>query len=224
MDVFPGAYAQYAPSWGSTCFELPEHVSFGAAAMLDILAVAVHVCETGGIQSGRDVLVIGCGPAGNAIAQVAAIRGARRVFVMETSQLARDIAITQGIGTLVTADEVNELGADFGTIFDSVGSQATLESALRWLGPAGTLVNMAVHDADLRLNPMQLSGERRIVTSCNFEVGDFPTSLKWLSQNRLRVDEWLQPIRLEEGPGWFQRVLNQPEDKPAFKLLFQPNA
>ena len=78
---------------------------------------------------------------------------------------------------------------------------------------------MAVHDHDIPLNFMRLSGERRIVTSCNFQDPDFDVALKMLESGAFSVKEWFTHISIGEVPGWFDRITSGSGEKGAFKLL-----
>lgn len=231
-EYFPGAYAQYALAWGSTCFPISDALPFDDAAMMDILAVCLHVAEQGAIQPGRPVLCIGAGPAGNGVAQVALNLGASRVLLLERSSVAVQIAKSQGIGSVVDVSGLSDSEISlkikgfapegFASVFDTVGSADSLRLGIEHLGKAGTLVNLAVHDEEIPLNFLRLGSERRLVTSCNFEVGDYPRALAWLESGRLQVRDWLTPVRLSEVPGWFERVTSASQEKGAFKLVIDP--
>ncbi len=232
QDFFPGAYAHYVPSWGATCFEIPASISFEEAAMMDILAVCVHVCDQGQIQTGRPVLIIGAGPAGNGIAQAALAMGASYAVLLDRSETAIKIAQRQNIGHAIhvgtksqselkeTVFQLAPMG--FGTVFDTVGSLDSLNLSIDLLGKAGTLVALSVHDQEIPLNFFRLGSEKRIVTSCNFEVGDYPRALAWLATGRLSVKEWLSPITLSEIPAAFERITSNPDAKGVFKMVIDP--
>ncbi|MDR3690595.1 MAG: alcohol dehydrogenase catalytic domain-containing protein [Fimbriimonas sp.] len=232
QEFFPGAYARYVPSWGSSCFELPRNVTFEEAAMMDILAVCVHVAVQGQVQPGRAVLTIGAGPAGNGIAQASKAMDASRAVLLDRSDAAIQVAQRQGIGEVLNTQgmsqdqiirrlrELEPFG--YGTVFDTVGSAESFAMGLSVLGKAGTFVAVAVHDEDVPLNICRLGSERRIVTSCNFESNDYPKALAWLTEGKLRVKEWLTPIRLEGVPNEFARITREPEAKGVFKLLVDP--
>jgi threonine dehydrogenase-like Zn-dependent dehydrogenase len=231
-DYFPGAYSTFAPAWGASCYEIADHVSFEEAAMMDILAVCVHVAEQGAIQVGRPILTIGAGPAGNGVAQVALAMGASRAVLLERSAFAIDVANRQGVGTVIdtssmsAVDVVSSLRGlapeGFGSVFDTVGTASSLDLALTVLGKTGTLVNLAVHDEAVPLNFLRLGSERRIVTSCNFEIGDYPKALALLEAGRLKVKEWMTPTTLADLPGLFDRITSDPSQKGVFKLVIDP--
>ncbi|HEY3268669.1 MAG TPA: alcohol dehydrogenase catalytic domain-containing protein [Armatimonadota bacterium] len=228
-DFYPGAYALYVPTWASGCYEIPDSVSYEEAAMMDILAVCVHVAHKGKIAPGRPVLMLGAGPAGNGIAQAARYLGASQVVITDLAETALQQARKQGIDHVVdvrgksTDDLAKELLAiapeGFGSVFDSVGSPDSLDLGLRALGRAGTLVAMAVHDESIPLNFLRLGGERNIVTSCNFAAGDYPHALAWLESGRFQVKDWLTRITLAETPQRFTDVLANKADRSAFKMV-----
>jgi threonine dehydrogenase-like Zn-dependent dehydrogenase len=110
----------------------------------------------------------------------------------------------------------------FGTVFDTVGTGKSLALGISLLGKAATLVNLAVHDEDLPINFLKLGSERRIVTSCNFEIGDYPKALAWLEAGRLKVKDWQTKIPLADAPAWFERITANPNEKGAFKLVVDP--
>ena len=231
-EFFPGAYARYAPAWGASCFEISDSLSFEEAAMMDILAVCLHVAETGGIQPGRPILTIGAGPAGNGVAQVANLLGASHAVLLERSPTAIDIARKQRIGTVIdTTDMSTEeiqtslraiAPGGFGTVFDTVGTAVSLTLGVSMLGKFATLVNLAVHDDNIPINFLKLGSERRMTTSCNFEVGDYPRALAWLESGRLKVKDWLTRIDLQDAPAWFDRIVSNPDEKGVFKLVIDP--
>lgn len=228
-DFYPGAYAEYVPAWGSGCFPIPDALTFGEAAMMDILAVCAHVASRGDIRPGSPVLMMGAGPAGNGIAQAARNLGAGRVVVTDIAEVALDAARRRRFDAVVDArgksprDLSNELHAfapeGFGTVFDSVGGRDSFDLGLGLLGKGGTLVNMAVHDRDIPVNFVRLGSERRITTSSNFATGDYPLALGWLESGRLAIKDWLTEIRLEEIPRVFAET--ETTGRRAFKLVIR---
>lgn len=225
-DFYPGAYAEYVPAWGAGCYILPDGLGFGEAAMMDILAVCVHVAHQGDIQRGRPVLMMGAGPAGNGIAQAARVLGASLVVVTDISDRPLELGRRAGFDHVVDArgktaaalaSELRPFAPDgFGTVFDSVGGRDSFDLGLGLLGKKGTLVNMAVHDQDFAVNFMRLSSERRVTTSSNFATGDYPIALSWLETGRFKVLDWLTEIKLDDVPRLFAE---SESGRGAFKLV-----
>lgn len=225
-DFYPGAYAEYVPAWGAGCYILPDGLGFGEAAMMDILAVCVHVAHQGDIQRGRPVLMMGAGPAGNGIAQAARVLGASLVVVTDISDRPLELGRRAGFDHVVDArgktaaalaSELRPFAPDgFGTVFDSVGGRDSFDLGLGLLGKKSTLVNMAVHDQDFAVNFMRLSSERRVTTSSNFATGDYPIALSWLETGRFKVLDWLTEIKLDDVPRLFAE---SESGRGAFKLV-----
>jgi threonine dehydrogenase-like Zn-dependent dehydrogenase len=226
-DYYPGAYAQYVPAWGSSCLEVPAAVSSPAAAMMDILAVAVHVAERGNICPGMPALIMGAGPAGNSIAQAARYLGASPVVVLDRAdvplRLARGLAFdtvidVRGMTSDTLEAELRRHAPDgFSTVFDSIGTDDSFLLGITVTGRHGTFVEMAVHDGTFSLNYLRLGSERTITTSCNFAPRDFPLAMKWLESRRFLVDDWFARLSLEEVPTRFEDVVHNGRD--AFKYL-----
>ncbi len=221
-DFYPGAYAEYVPAWGSGCYIIPDRLSFGEAAMMDILAVCVHVAHQGEIQAGRPVLMMGAGPAGNGIAQAARVLGANRVVVTDIADRPFELARRAGFDAVVdargkaaaaVAAELRTIAPDgFGTVFDSVGGRDSFDLGLSVLAKKGTLVNMAVHNLDIPVNFLRLGSERRITTSSNFATGDYPIALSWLESGRFEVKDWLTEVKLADIPGPLRRSGTPPAE------------
>ena len=228
-DFYPGAYAEYVPAWGSGCFAIPDGLTYGEAAMIDILAVCVHVAHQGNVQPGRPVLMMGAGPAGNGIAQAVLNLGASLVVVTDIANAPLEAARRRGFDAVVDArgkshralvEELSALAPEgFGSVFDSVGGRDSFELGLRLLGKKGTLVNMAVHDLDIPVNFLRLGSERRITTSSNFATGDYPWALSWLESGRFSVKDWLTEVRLEDVLRVFAEA--DAAGRSAFKLVIE---
>lgn len=220
---FPGAYAPTVPCWGSGCYEISESLSLSEAAMMDILAVCVHVARVGQVRPGGSTLSIGGGPAGNGCAQASLALGAARAVVFERNAVALNVARSQGLEAVDARLGSDALRPGFDTVFDTVGSPETLELGLSLLAKAGALVNLAVHAGQtVNLDLMRLGSERRLTTSCNFETADYATALAWLESGRFRVREWLTTVGLDDLPGIFEAVATDPDGKSAFKWVVEP--
>lgn len=228
QEYYPGAYAEYVPAWGKGCFEIPGRFSFEEASMMDILAVCTHVTMQGRVRKGAPVLVLGAGPAGNGIAQVARIQGADPIVLVDRVERAVDTArrcgfehvILAGDGATAEREARRLLGGEGAfSVFDAVGSEWSIRAGLRLLDKGGTLVNMAVHDAELRLNQTDLGGERRLVTSCNFRREEYPRTLAWLGEGRIDVKPWLDRVERSDLPSVFETLLRPDKGGRWFKAV-----
>ncbi len=228
-DFYPGAYAEYVPVWGKGCFLLPDALSFRDGAMMDILGVCAHVANQGRVQQAESVLVLGAGPAGNGVARIALIQGASRAVLIDRSARAIEVARQCGFEDVIDtrAGDVEEtirdrLGPDGAmTVFDTIGTEESIALGLRFLDKGGVLVNMAVHDRELRLNQMDLGAERTLVTSCNFTAHEYPAALDWLAEGRIDVGPWTSTIGRSQVPQAFARLLESDKGGEYFKVVIE---
>ena len=112
---------------------LPDGLSWEAAGCTEPTSVAVHMVRRAGIQLGDTVLVLGGGPIGFLVANVARAAGARRVLISEVSKPRLALAESAGIETIdaskadpiaVIRDVTNGEGAD--VVVEAVGHPATV--------------------------------------------------------------------------------------------------
>lgn len=232
MEYYPGAMADKCLAWGNLCFEMPDELSFEEAALLDVVGVGVHAAQISGIGPGGSVAVYGAGPIGNAIMQASRAMGASGAYVVDTYDVALDIArkcgatlaVNAGKGENDAASTIREAnGGNCSAVFDTVGTVETIKQSLGLLAPGGTLVLMAVHDMSLALNPLEIGSERSVKTSCNFLPEEFPLSLSLLASGQIDVKPWItHRFPLSDVEEAFRTMLNK-ENNGAFKIMIEPN-
>jgi len=228
QDYYPGAYAEYVPVWAKGCYTIPDSLPYNEAAMMDILAVCTRVANQGNIRQGAPVLILGAGPAGNGIGQIAKMLGASKVVMIGRSDITLEIARECGFPDVIDSKKVDDqeaaIRAQLGeegamTVIDSIGSERSIKLGLRLLDKAGTLVNMAVHDTEMQINQMDLGSERSVVTACNFRAHEYPTTLNWLIEGRINVAPWIKTVTRDETPETFLKLLDKEMGRQFFKVV-----
>ncbi len=231
MDFYPGGYAEYCLAWADLVHPMADQVSFEEEAMRDILGVAVHAAGRAEIRPGSVVLCIGGGPAGFCIAQVACALGATHALVSDPAPLARGIAEqAPGVAAFDPRQEslANALqrvtgGAPCDAIFDTVGSAETAAEALPLLGPAGTYVNLTVHNLTVPLNLQTLGSERRLTGSSNSFYSDEREAHQLIESGAVNVGCMItHRLPLERYAEAFELLLSPA--RQAYKVVFEPNA
>ncbi|MFX0137534.1 MAG: zinc-binding dehydrogenase [Candidatus Hodarchaeota archaeon] len=232
-DYYPGAYADYVIAWGKGCFEIPESVSFEEATTMDVLAVCLHVVNQGNIKKSEPVLILGCGPAGNGIAQIIKIIDPKiEIFIVEKSKTAIELAKHYSFDYIIDSNTKSEEeiknfilkrtnGYGVNSIFDSIGTELSFNLGLSLLAKGGTYVNMAVHDEQISMNQMTLASERRITTSSNFLIKEYKKTLKWLGEKKFNVQPWLTEIKLSVVPEIFHKIVDKNKRGKYFKIIIK---
>ena len=78
-----GSLCEWMHMPARSCFPVPADMNVSRAALLEPLGVAVHAVDLAKIRVGDDVAILGAGPIGLLILQLARLSGAGRVFVSD---------------------------------------------------------------------------------------------------------------------------------------------
>jgi len=147
-----GAYAEYAviPSRivRENVMEIPAHLSFEDAALVEPLACVLRGVEESGIRAGDTTVVIGCGPIGLQFVRVLSGRGVRVIAVgKRQSQMqaakrlgaehAIDVSVVENPTSVVRDLTIRQFGAD--SVIEAVGSETTWQWALQIVRCGGTI-------------------------------------------------------------------------------------
>lgn len=146
-----GAYAEYIriPSRivQRNLYEVPAHVTYQDAALIEPLACVIRGLEETSIRSGDTVTVIGLGPIGLMFVRLAKVYGARVIAIgRRTTQLER--AASMGAAELVLSTETDALvkrirdltdGRGTDVAIEAVGHPDAWEAAVRMLRRGGTV-------------------------------------------------------------------------------------
>jgi len=144
----PGVAQEYFTFPEQALLKLPAGFTPEMGALVEPAAVAIHAVRRAGNVAGRGVLVLGAGPIGNLVAQVAQWRGARAVLISDLSDhrlaIARQCAIAHTLNPreIPPATRVAEVfGPDrVDVAFECVGLAETANLAIRCVRKGGTIV------------------------------------------------------------------------------------
>ncbi|RFS84488.1 2,3-butanediol dehydrogenase [Actinomadura spongiicola] len=118
--------------------KLPDGVSLKQAAVFEPAAVALHGVRRSGLRDGETVAVVGLGPIGLLVVQLAVRYGAGRVIACDPSPSRRDLAERLGATETVDAGELPVGVADL--TFEAVGTERTLNDCLAATRRGGRVV------------------------------------------------------------------------------------
>lgn len=133
---------------------LPDGLSDADGAMLEPLGIAVHAFDLGHLRLGGSVAVVGCGPIGLLLVQLARVAGARRVVAMDPLAHRTDAARRLGADEVVTADAADRLdGADADVVFEVAGNDRAVHAAVAAARPGARVVLVGIPDEDTTTFP-----------------------------------------------------------------------
>lgn len=157
-----GGFAEYALAPWESLIELPENVSFEAAAMLEPMAVAVHALRRAQVSPGKTVAVYGQGTIGLLLSMFLREYGIERVLAIGNKAQQRRSALDMGIAEEDFCDtRTQEMGpwlaektggAGVDVFFECIGRNETIGAAIDLTAPMGTAVLVGNPSGDVCLN------------------------------------------------------------------------
>lgn len=157
-----GGFAEHCLVPEDNLFVLPEEVDLRIGALIEPIAVALHVLRRSAFHPGQSAIVYGAGAIGILIALWLKVFGAARVAIADIRPESLETARSVGIDEVLDARELRELAvttaADrsghplpkrgFDAAFEAAGSSAALLSAIELAGNGGRITVVGRDTAD----------------------------------------------------------------------------
>jgi (R,R)-butanediol dehydrogenase / meso-butanediol dehydrogenase / diacetyl reductase len=153
-----GAFAEYIKADIERIIKIPDSLSMKIAALTEPVAVAVHAVRKAQVSVGDKVVVMGGGPIGQLVAQIAKLNGASPVILSEISPERIDFAQKMGLVTASSKDEtvtkvreqIRKEGADI--VFEAVGVQSTYDYITDIVKPDGKIISVGAASGYISVN------------------------------------------------------------------------
>lgn len=134
---------------------LPAGMDAVDAAVLEPLGVAVHAWDLGHVRLGDRVAVVGCGPIGLLLIQLAKNGLASHVAGVEPLEHRREAALACGADAVHDSDDLP--GDDFDVVFEVCGNPDPVREAMTVARRGGRVVLVGIPDADETTFPASLA-------------------------------------------------------------------
>ena len=223
-----GGMAELVKARGDQLFALPDGVTDEQAALVEPLAVAVHVVRTSGFRPGDLAVVMGGGPIGNLIAQVLRASGARAVVVAEVKDFRRELAERQGIATFNPAQETardalrrltGESSAD--RVFEATGSAAAVREAIDVCRIRGEITWVGLPKTPPEVDILRLVFKEIKTTGARvYRPVDYPVAIALLARRAVDVLPLItDKLPLQDVARGFEQMHDADR---SMKILFAP--
>lgn len=178
----PGGYAEYVKVGADCVTPLAGGLSLDDGALVEPLAVGLHGVHRARINPADRVLVIGAGPIGLAATWWARRFGARHIVVTAPSTRRRDMALSMGADSFITAADdaelaqraAEELGGKPDVVLECVGGTGLINRAMTCVATHGRVVVLGLcthHDHIVPL--LGMTSECDIRFSVVYNVDEF---------------------------------------------------
>lgn len=157
-----GAFAEYVTVPAQNLIELPDNVSFEAAAMLEPMAVAVHAMRRLSLKATNTVVICGVGTIGTLLLMFLMDAGVQNILVIGNKESQKQNVLGLGLDDACYCDSktqnVSEWilrhtdgnGADI--FFECVGRNETVTQAVDLTAPAGQICLVGNPHSDMLLD------------------------------------------------------------------------
>jgi 2-desacetyl-2-hydroxyethyl bacteriochlorophyllide A dehydrogenase len=191
----PGAYGEYFVTRASHVRVLPGTVSLREACLLEPTAVSVYAASRTGMRLGDAVLIIGDGPIGLIMVQLALLQGARSVVMVGGRDGRLELARTLGAGATVNYHRERDIvGAVRGVqeqtdvAIEASGNPQALEAAFALLGPRGRLSVVGDYAGrTVTLDATSIVHRNLTIVGSNASPGSWDTALALVAAARVRL-------------------------------------
>lgn len=191
-----GGMAEYAAVPAHSVRPLPPSLPLARAALIEPLAVAVHAVRVSDLQVGDTTAVLGAGPVGILVAQVARLAGAK-VYVSEVSP--RRLGIARRLGfDVIDAQSVDPVaalmratdGEGVPVVFESAGVPATIAQAGRIARVLGQILQVGMPKAPIELDLTPLLFREISMTPIRvYREDDFDLAIRLAGDNVIHLQE-----------------------------------
>jgi len=206
VDVH-GGFAPYVKAPFPRIYKLAPGASMELAALTEPTAVATHMVRRSGVQVGDFVVVLGGGPIGLLVAQVARAVGASRVYISEINEFRLNLAQELGFGVInpqktdaiqAVLDMTGGEGAD--VVFEEIGLPEAATQMIAMTRVRGRILMGGIYKKPAPVDLQNVAiKEIEMVGSRVYDFRDFQAALDLLNDGRVKATPLIsKKIRLEQ--------------------------
>jgi L-iditol 2-dehydrogenase len=226
----PGGFAEFSLVPEANAYPIPDGMSWDEAALVEPLACCIRGIQQADVQLGDVVVVLGAGPIGLLLAQLARLRGAGSVACVEPAPDRRALAERLGVDATINGADPAEvrdavlrlsggLGAD--VVIEASGRTSVAQLSIDLVQPGGTVVwfGACPEDDQVAVAPFRMNDREITIRGSNINPFTHFTAITLIQRGRVRVAELVSDhIALDalhaavdpEGPAFGGKVVVNP--------------
>lgn len=212
----PGGYAELLTAPARNIHLIPEALSLFEATFAEPVAIAVQACRRGEVGA-EYVLILGCGPIGLALIEVAKARGAH---VVATDVLDSRLETAAQLGAEVLPADDNLLnrvieqtnGEGAPVVIEATGNSTVMESTVDLVAAGGRIVIVGLVKKGTMVSFPGLDFTRKEMTviGSRASVNCFPESLQLLASGAIKYPKIATEFNLWDAPRVFKELNDNP--------------
>ncbi len=213
----PGGFAEFVVAPATNVHRVPEGLSMAEASFAEPVAIGVQACRRGEVAAGEYVLILGCGPIGLALIEVAKARGARVVATdmmpdrLETAAQLGATVVPGGEGLLSSVlDQTNGEGAP--VVIEATGNPRAMEATVDLVAAGGriVIVGLVAKGVNVSFPGLDWTRKELTVVGSRASVNCFPESLDLLAQGKITYPRMATQFSMWQAPEVFAKLAEHP--------------
>jgi L-gulonate 5-dehydrogenase len=213
----PGGFAEYVVAPAANVHLVPAGLSMSIASFAEPIAIGVQSCRRGAVAGGDDVLILGCGPIGLALIEVAHARGARVVATDVQSdrlETARSLGaeVVAGGEALLPAIMERTNGEGMPVVIEATGNTKAMESTVDLVAAGGriVIVGLAARGAGVTFPALDFTRKEMTIVGSRASTNCFPEALDLLARGAITYPRLATEVSMWQAPELFANLAEHP--------------
>ena len=221
-----GGFAEYVIMREKQVYKVSDDLSFIEAAMAEPISCCLHGIDLCNIKAGDTVLVIGGGPIGMIMMQLAKNAGASKVIMSEPVEEKREQALKLGATKTIDPlhEDVEAVLAEYcenvNVVIECVGNVHTQADAVRFAGRGATIMyfGLAAPEESFPIRPDDIFKKELHITSSYINPYSFERAIQILESGTVELESLItNVVPLDD----IADVFTKPEYRRTGKVMIQ---
>lgn len=205
-----GGFAEFLAAPADRIHAVPANLSATVASFAEPVAIGLQAARRGQFSRHDTILVLGCGPIGLSIVEIARIGGAK-VLALDVQEDRLEVARSFGAECFLAEPDVEARlfamteGEGFPVVVEAAGKAPAMEQACRLVAPGGRVVIMGVlnNGVEVRMEGINLIRKEMTILGSRASVGCFPEALDLLSKGMITYPQIATSFSMWDAPQLF---------------------
>jgi len=223
-----GGFAQYCAVHYKQLYRLEDHVSFEEGAFCEPVACCLHGIDNCEIKTSDTVMVIGGGPIGLIMVQLAKMSGAAQVVLLEPVEEKRALGVS--VGADIAIDPIHEDVEsvlsnhgikDFNTVIECVGHKKTMLDAIKYASKNAVVMLFGLGNPsdEIPIKPFEIFRKEIVIKSSYTNPYTQDRANKLINSGRINLKSLIaETVSLKE----LSEVLKDPARRRKGKIIIDP--
>jgi len=212
-----GLLSEYIVMPETSCFPIPDNMSFDEAAITEPLAIGVYAVQQSGKVKGKNIGILGMGPIGESVLLPALVKGAASAFVTDKIDKRLDLAHQNGASWTGNPNKIDVVkgilekengGLDI--VYECCGQQDALDQALQLLKPGGKLMLIGIPETNkVSFDINHMRHKEVTITNVRRQNECVEPAIDLIASGKISVTNWAtHRYNLEDTQKAFELVAN----------------